>query len=135
MIGAKPVRLLVIDDEQGFRDLLAFELGGLGFEVVTAANGEEGVRRARELEFAVAVCDLTMPGRDGFATAAEIRRSSPRTQVVLITGHATEDAPRRCREAGIAAHLLKPFSLDEIARVVREAAGLGGVGPAPYEGA
>ena len=70
-------KILIIDDEQGIRDLLSFELEHRGYNVSTAQNGEEGIAKAKKETFDLAIIDLKMPGIDGITTFKEIKKIRP----------------------------------------------------------
>src|SRR5688572_30742426 len=78
--------VLVVDDENGVRDLLARWLEAGGYSVTTAANAEEALGRLEAAPPAVALCDIRMPGRDGLWLAERIRQSYPETAVIMATG-------------------------------------------------
>jgi PAS domain S-box-containing protein len=109
--------VLVADDEDALRRLIRNTLAGHGYCVVEAANGEEAVRRFRELadEIRIVVLDQTMPRLDGFATLEAIRAVAPDVPGVLISGYSIA---KEADDAG--AHFLaKPFDPEEIAYLVR----------------
>src|SRR2546423_11999962 len=108
-----PPNVLVIDDEEMMRAMLARELPRLGFTVTTAAGGEEGIERAQNEEFSVAVVDILMPGLDGLETLKRLRHESPGTEVVLLTGHGTIEGAVAGMRAGAYDYLTKPCRLAE----------------------
>src|ERR1041384_4488893 len=89
--ASAPVKptVLVIDDESGLRDMLAYALPELGFSVAAAASGEEALKLARARDFDLAVCDLMMPGLSGVETLRQLKVLRPATEVVMATGFAT----------------------------------------------
>ncbi|MFH1725742.1 MAG: response regulator, partial [Elusimicrobiota bacterium] len=113
--------LLVIDDERGIRDLLSFELSSRGFRVAVAADGEEGVRKATEQAFDLVVTDLAMPKLDGLGTLSAIKENDPRTEVILITGHATAETAVESMRRGAYDYLTKPFEMDDLCRLIDRA--------------
>ncbi|HUE38951.1 MAG TPA: response regulator, partial [Candidatus Binatia bacterium] len=113
-----PPRVLVIDDEEMMRAMLGRELPRLGFEVATAAGGEEGVERSRNEDFSVAVVDILMPGLDGLETLKRLRHESPGTEVVLLTGHGTIEGAVAGMRAGAYDYLTKPCRLSELSAVL-----------------
>jgi DNA-binding response OmpR family regulator len=118
----KPISVLVVDDEAEFIDSLAKLLRRRGFEVEVAADGGGAVRLVRGKPFDVAILDVKMPGLDGFQTLSEIKRISPRTQVVLLTGHLSEADEQDGLESGAFAYLLKPHPISELVAVIESAA-------------
>jgi CheY-like chemotaxis protein len=112
-------RVLVVDDNQDAAMTLAAVLRQQGHEVRVAFSGEEGLAKAGQFLPNVAFLDLNMPDLDGIRLAQRIR-SDPRTRktkLVALTGMGRSSDMARTREAGFAAHLKKPASLDEIARL------------------
>src|SRR5437879_9177653 len=82
-------RVLVVDDQAGLRDMLVFGLTDRGYHVVPASSGEEGVEKAQHEIFDLMVCDIMMPGKDGFTVLKEIKIIQPDIEVVMATGYAT----------------------------------------------
>jgi len=79
--------ILLVDDEEGIRRVLAFSLADLGYVVRTAANAEEALALFRQSPPDVVLTDIKMPGMDGLELLRVIKAESPDTEVVLITGH------------------------------------------------
>lgn len=111
-------RVLVIDDDPDNLDALRWVLETLGQEVEVAASGDDALARvAAGRDFALALCDVGMPGMSGWEIAGRIRERSPQTRVVLLTGWARDLAadPRRSRVDGI---LAKPLDLPVLRAVL-----------------
>ncbi|HUD77740.1 MAG TPA: response regulator [Streptosporangiaceae bacterium] len=118
-------RVLVVDDDEVIRQLIAVNLTLEGFEVVTAVDGRDCIDKVEEVEPDVITLDVMMPRLDGWVTATQLRRN-PATagiKVVLITARAQEDDRDRGRQIGVDAYLTKPFDPAEMIRVIRELAG------------
>jgi CheY-like chemotaxis protein len=118
-------RVLVVDDDEVIRQLIAVNLTLEGFEVFTAVDGQDCLDRVGEVKPDVITLDVMMPRLDGWVTATQLRRN-PETaaiRVVLITARAQEDDRDRGRQVGADAYLTKPFDPAEMIRVVRELAG------------
>jgi CheY-like chemotaxis protein len=121
-------RVLVVDDDEVIRQLIAVNLQLEGFDVATAVDGQDCLDRVAEIDPDVITLDVMMPRLDGWETAIQLRRS-PRTahiKVVLITARAQEDDKARGGRVGADAYLTKPFDPNEMIRVVRELAGAPG---------
>jgi DNA-binding response OmpR family regulator len=119
-------RVLVVDDDEIIRQLIAVNLTLEGFDVVTAVDGRDCLEKVVEANPDVITLDVMMPRLDGWVTATQLRRN-PETagmKVVLITARAQEDDKSRGREIGVDAYLTKPFDPAEMIRVVRELAGV-----------
>jgi CheY-like chemotaxis protein len=118
-------RVLVVDDDEVIRQLIAVNLTLEGFEVVTAVDGQDCLDKVTEADPDVITLDVMMPQLDGWVTATQLRRN-PETadiKVVLITARAQQDDRSRGRQIGVDAYLTKPFDPAEMIRVVRELAG------------
>ncbi len=118
-------RVLVVDDDEVIRQLIAVNLTLEGFDVVTAVDGRECLEKVGEVAPDVITLDVMMPRLDGWVTATQLRKN-PETagiKVVLITARAQEDDRDRGRQIGVDAYLTKPFDPAEMIRVVRELAG------------
>jgi DNA-binding response OmpR family regulator len=107
------MRALVIDDEAGYRDLLARQLRREGFEVDTAEDGVDGAAKAAAAAYDLGVVDLTMPRLGGLETVALIRARSPKTRLILITGFASVETAVHAMRHGADDVVLKPFDLDD----------------------
>jgi len=123
MSEAQPPKILIIDDEQGFRDAIHFEFGTRGYDVTPAASGQEGLRLAKEQVFDVVLCDRTMPGLDGLATLAALKDMHPKMPVIIVTGSPTEELHRECMQKEAFYCIKKPFEVEEIHQVIEQALG------------
>lgn len=116
-----PTRVLVIDDEQVIRDGCVRVLGKEGYDVVTAANGGQGLRLMEERPAEAVLLDLMMPGVDGFQVLGSIRKRWPGSYVIIITGFATVEKAVQAMKEGAFDFLAKPFNPDYLRIVVRRA--------------
>jgi len=110
-------RVLVIDDDAHIRANVRRFLALEGHEVEEAADGRGGLAAARAGRFDIVLCDVMMPGLDGFGVLAALR-GAPETAalpVVLISASAEREAMRRGLELGAAGYIVKPFGFDELA--------------------
>lgn len=116
-----PLRILLVDDEVGFTEVLAKRLRRRGLTVSVAQSGAEGLRLLREHDFDVAVLDLKMVDMDGIEVLKVFKKMLPTMPVVMLTGHGSEEAARDGMKAGAADYLLKPCAIDELLTKLREA--------------
>ncbi|WP_246267460.1 response regulator transcription factor [Nonomuraea typhae] len=117
-------RVLVVDDDEVIRQLIAVNLTLEGFEVETATDGEDCLERVRDVMPDVVTLDVMMPCLDGWVTAHRLRseEETSHIKVVLITARAQEDDRRRGLGIGVDAYLTKPFDPAELIQVVRDLA-------------
>jgi CheY-like chemotaxis protein len=117
--------VLVVDDDEVIRQLIAVNLTLEGFEVFTAVDGQDCLDQVVGVQPDVITLDVMMPRLDGWVTATQLRRNPATSaiKVVLITARAQEDDRDRGRQVGVDAYLTKPFDPTEMIRVVRELAG------------
>ena len=118
MTAATPV-LLVVDDDQVARELLAETLGREGYRVRVAGGGEEALRLAGAEPFDMALVDLRMPDLDGLAVLKQLAMIQPDLPVVILTAFATIETAIAAVNAGAFDYLSKPFRMEEIKIVVR----------------
>jgi two-component system CheB/CheR fusion protein len=100
----------VVEDNQDAADSLRVLLELFGYTVEVAYSGQAGVEAATTWHPDVILCDIGLPGLDGYKLAAELRQNPATAQARLIalTGYGTDEDRRRSREAGFDAHLTKP---------------------------
>jgi PAS domain S-box-containing protein len=108
--AAKPLRVLVVEDNRDAADSLRMLLALLGHEAAVAYNGLEGVRQGREWRPDVVLCDIGLPGLDGYAVAGELRQdpATAGARLIAITGYGQDEDRRRTLQAGFDHHLTKP---------------------------
>lgn len=124
--GSPPARVLVAEDEEELRDLVAATLRRDGYEVVTARDGGELLDRlasARLRDEAhtpidLIISDVRMPGWTGLQILSGIRSTDWATPVILITGFGDRETRREAARLGVAAFFDKPFDLDDLRTAV-----------------
>jgi NarL family two-component system response regulator LiaR len=120
---AEAITILVVDDHAVVREGLRTFLGLQdGFEIVgEAADGDEAVERAEQLDPDVILMDLVMPGRDGVSAMQVLKERASRSRVIVLTSFLEDDRLLPALEAGAAGYLLKNSQPAELARAVRAA--------------
>jgi CheY-like chemotaxis protein len=116
-------RILVIDDDEQFRDLVRQVLGREGYEVVEARNGREGMDLYRATPTDLVISDILMPEQEGLQTIRELRREFPEAKIIAVSGgglRGTMNFLKAARLLGAERTLWKPFDLDELRQAVRE---------------
>jgi CheY-like chemotaxis protein len=113
--------VLVIDDEPGLREMLAFELSMEGFAVEAVESGLAAVEALRKRRFDVAITDLKMPGMDGVQTIEALRRVDPEIEVIVATGYATVETAVACMKRGAYDYIQKPYDVLEVKVLLEKA--------------
>jgi signal transduction histidine kinase/CheY-like chemotaxis protein len=117
-------RVLVVDDEEPVRSVMAELLRDLGQEVTTAVDGREAVAELERSRPEIVFSDLGMPEVNGWDVAAAVRALGSRSVMVLVTGWGSQIDPDSARSRGVDIILPKPFLLEDVERVLLEAADL-----------
>ena len=116
--------ILAVDDTESLRQMVSFTLQSSGHEVLQAADGEEGLSAARELNFDLIITDVNMPEMDGIALIQQLRQLPQyrTTPLLIMTTESGNDRQQQGKSAGATGWLLKPFSpqtlLDVVQRVL-----------------
>ncbi|HYO11627.1 MAG TPA: MEDS domain-containing protein [Thermoanaerobaculia bacterium] len=115
-------RILVVEDNPDAAATMRDFLELSGHEVELAANGADGLEAARQFHPQVVLCDLGLPGMDGFEVAARLRRdpATASAKLIAVTGYGREEDRRRSKEAGFDLHLTKPVDPAQLRAVLRE---------------
>jgi CheY-like chemotaxis protein len=111
-------KILVVDDNKFLRIIVSKMLSRLGYEVSSADNGENGLSIFLKNQFDIVLSDYEMPGMDGVAFACSIKKSSPRTRVVIMTGAGRETVFSR-NSTAVDEVISKPFTLAEIDKTIQ----------------
>lgn len=110
----KPYRILIVDDEpwvrEVFRDFCALTDA---FEVELASDGSEAVRKVQSGSYDLVTLDLIMPEMSGLEALTEIKRSAPKTPIMVITGNATDKLVNQAGVMGACRVMYKPIQLDD----------------------
>lgn len=117
-------KLMIVDDEIGIQNLLRRVLKSEGYDIRTADNGEAAIVLAQEDLPDLVLCDIIMPGKDGIATLAELKKLSPRIEVIMLTAHSTVENAVAAMKLGAADYLTKPFDVEELKVVIEKALGV-----------
>jgi two-component system response regulator PilR (NtrC family) len=115
------IRVLVVDDEQSMRDLLAIMLRQAGYEVSVADGGETAIERLKIESFDLVVTDLRMRKVDGLTVLKAAKELSPRTVVLVVTAYASTETAVEAMKLGAYDYVTKPFKLDELKVTVANA--------------
>ncbi len=115
------VKILVVDDEPGIRDLLSYELGSQGYQVSTAENGEVAVGMVKKESFQLIISDIKMPKMDGLETLEAVKRVNPNIEVIMATGYGSIETAVEAMKLGAYDFIQKPFNnMDEIFALIEK---------------
>lgn len=116
-------RLLLVDDEVGFLDVLQKRLSKRGLEVVSASSGTMAIQVLRKQDFDVAILDLKLEDMDGIEVLQVFKKMVPDMPVIMLTGHGSEQAAREGMAHGAFDYLLKPCDLEDLLEKIHQAVG------------
>lgn len=111
-------RILAVDDQRYFRELIEGILSDAGFDVQTVASGEEALRLLEREDFEIVLTDLVMPGMDGSELVRRIRERLPQQDVVMVTGVVDVQAAVAAMKQGATDYILKPFDREVLVESV-----------------
>ena len=114
----QPIRVLVVDDDEGHAEAVAESLRRTGYDCTIAASGREGIRLIEEQDFDVVLTDLLMGDVGGLEVLARAKAEQPDAEVVILTGHHTIKTAVSAMQAGAATYLTKPLDIGELRTVV-----------------
>jgi solute carrier family 13 (sodium-dependent dicarboxylate transporter), member 2/3/5 len=117
----KKLKVLLIDDEDRFRENLAKQLDIRGFDVLDASNGEDAIKIVRHDNPEVVILDQKMPGMDGIQTLKELKKIRPEVQVIMHTGHGSIESARVTGKFDVFSYIEKPCALDELIKEIEAA--------------
>ena len=118
----KPIRVLLVDDEEDLVDFLSHRLLKHGFTVTATTAGTKAIEAAARQKYDVAIVDLKMPVMDGIEVLRWLRESQPFLETIMLTGHGSHDSALEAGRLQAFRYLLKPYEFDELVALIEEAA-------------
>jgi len=115
-----PIKLLLVDDEKGFVNVVAKRMSKRNIDVTKAYSGTEALQALRKTDFDVAVLDLKMEDMDGIEVLKIFKKIDPDLPVIMLTGHGSEQAAREGVKFGAANYLTKPFDFEELVERIKK---------------
>src|SRR5438270_10550785 len=116
----RALRILFVDDEKPLQELLRSELPRLGHEVTVCPDGKAALKVLEKGKFDAAILDLRMPGMSGIEVLEHLKRVSPDTEAVVMTGHASMETAIEAVRLGAFDYITKPCKLAAIAAVLEK---------------
>ena len=125
-MGAAP-KILVVDDEQKVLDLIGFRLHLLGYRVITAGGGEEGIALAESEQPDLIILDVTMPGLDGLTVCGRLKKSEEtgNIPILMLTARCDVEDVNRAMTAGADDYIVKPYDPASLQAKIRRFLGAG----------
>jgi CheY-like chemotaxis protein len=117
----KPSRVLLVDDEREFVQTLSERLEMRDVGSAVAYDGESALRIVEDDEPEVIILDLRMPGIDGIEVLRRVKRSHPHIEVIILTGHGSEEDRKTCMDLGAFAYLQKPVDIEALSETLKQA--------------
>lgn len=117
---AVSIRLLLVDDEAAYVQVLSKRMAKRNIRVTNAYSGTQAIQALRKEDFDIAVLDLKMDDMDGLEVLKVFKKMVPEMPVIMLTGHGSEQAAQEGIASGAADYLTKPYDLEELIEKIRE---------------
>ena len=117
-------KVLLVDDEKDFLDIMAERMAARGMEVATAGSAEDALKMVKAESYDAVIMDLMMPEMDGFQALKLFKKSRPALSIILLTGNVPEEKCREAVKLGALAVIEKPADLNLLTRKIEEAKAL-----------
>ena len=118
----KKIKVLLVDDEIHFVEVLFKRLSKRNMDVTKTFSGTEGIQALRQVDFDVAVLDLKMEDMDGLEVLKIFKKMYPMIEVIILTGHESEQTAQEGLQYGAFAYLTKPCDFDQLFDTIIKAA-------------
>jgi two-component system nitrogen regulation response regulator GlnG len=118
----KDINVLIVDDEKNLTLAMRRLLSAEGYRAEVAASGELALEAIKELPYDVILLDVNMPGMNGLETFKQLRKVSPKSNVIMITGYGKtlKALVEEARELGVHSVIDKPFKINQITEAIQE---------------
>jgi len=117
----KKIKLLIVDDEERFVEVLFKRLSKRGIDVTKTLGGVEGIQALRKVDFDVAILDLKMKDMDGLEVLKIFKKMYSKMEVIILTGHESEQTVGEGMGYGAFAYVSKPCDFEELMETIRKA--------------
>jgi len=115
-----PIKILLVDDERGFVDIISKRMSKRNIEVTKAYSGKEALQALRKTDFDAAVLDLKMEDMDGIEILKIFKKIVPDLPVIMLTGHGSEESARDGIRHGASDYLTKPCDLEDLIAKIQD---------------
>jgi DNA-binding NtrC family response regulator len=117
---AETFRILVVDDDESIRKVLATILEEKGYAVDTAENGKEAIEKSNAKFYNLALIDIRLPDMEGTKLLTAMKETTPKMVKIIITGFPSLQNAMEAVNKGADAYILKPFNMDNVLKTVKE---------------
>ena len=117
---AETIRILVVDDDESIRKVLATILEEKGYVVDTAENGKEAIEKSNAKFYNLALIDIRLPDMEGTQLLTAMKETTPKMVKIIITGYPSLQNAVEAVNKGADAYILKPFNMDSVLNTIRE---------------
>jgi len=117
---SKAIKILLVDDEKGFVDVISKRMSKRNIEVTKAYSGKDALQALRKADFDAVVLDLKMEDMDGIEVLKIFKKIAPDLPIIMLTGHGSEEAARNGIRFGAFDYLTKPCDFDELILKIQE---------------
>lgn len=117
----EPIRILVVDDEKDFTEMLCLRLKEVGHSADAVHDGKAGMAMLDKKPYDVLILDIRMPGMDGLQVLKQIKADHISTEVILLTGHGSTETAVEGMKRGAFDYALKPYDFSELLEKIQEA--------------
>ncbi len=114
-------RVLIVDDEKEFVQVLSKRLLIRDYDVTASLSGEDAIEKVKAYNFDVVILDVAMPGMDGIETLHEIKGIKPLIEVIMLTGHASVETAIEGMKLGALDYLIKPCETEDLVAKINKA--------------
>jgi DNA-binding NtrC family response regulator len=118
-MGERP-RILIVDDDEGIRTVLATVLEENGYTVDTAECGKEGIEKTETNLYNLALIDIRLPDMEGTQVLAKMKDTTPKIRKIIITGYPSMQNSVEALNKGAHAYIMKPFDMAKVLKTVEE---------------
>jgi DNA-binding NtrC family response regulator len=119
--NSEPFRILIVDDAREIRAILVDYLQDQGYDAQGAGDGQEALTKHHDVPFDLIITDLNMPGMSGIELIRELVKEGSTTEFIIITGYAALDTAIEAVKAGAFDYIVKPFRIEELGVVIKNA--------------
>lgn len=119
--NTEPIKLLLVDDEAGYINVLSNRLKKRNIDVTKAYSGTDAIQSLRKQDFDLVILDLKMEDIDGLEVLNIFKKMDPNIVIIMLTGHGSEEAARQGIELGAFDYLTKPCEFEELLSKIKEA--------------